>query len=40
MSSFKAHISLINSLNMSKENKEKIFWKNAVKIFKLNIDFN
>jgi len=40
MSSFKAHISLINSLKISKENKEKIFWKNAVKIFKLNIDFN
>ena len=35
----KDHIKLINSLNISKEEKEKIFWKNAVKLFKLDIKY-
>ena len=35
MGDFKAHIDLINSLGITKERKEKIFWKNAAKIFKL-----
>jgi len=38
MSDFKKHINLINSLEIPKEDKEKIFWKNAVKLFKLKIN--
>lgn len=33
----KEHIKLINSLNISKENREKVFWKNANKLFRLKI---
>jgi len=38
MCNFKAHINLVNSLNISKEDKERIFWKNAAEIFKLKVD--
>lgn len=31
------HIQLINSLNISKENSERVFWKNANELFKLKI---
>ena len=33
----KKHIKLINSLKLSKEDREKVFWKNADKLFKLKI---
>jgi predicted TIM-barrel fold metal-dependent hydrolase len=38
--SFESHIKLINSLEISKENKKRIFWKNANKLFKLRINFS
>jgi len=37
MGGFKKHINLINSLEIPKGDKEKIFWKNAVRLFKLKI---
>lgn len=37
MCDFKDHINLINSLKISKEDRENIFWKNANKLFKLKI---
>jgi uncharacterized protein len=33
----KEHVKLINSLDISKEYREKVFWKNADKLFKLKI---
>jgi uncharacterized protein len=33
----KPHLDLINSLRISKDLKEMVFWKNAVELFKLNI---
>jgi len=35
MCEFKDHIDLINSLKISKKEKEKVFWKNAKKLFKI-----
>lgn len=37
MCDVKLHIDLINSLNITKEEKNKVFYKNTVRIFKLNI---
>ncbi|MFH1307759.1 MAG: amidohydrolase family protein [archaeon] len=37
MCNIKDHINLINSLKISKENKEKVFWKNAVKLYRLKL---
>lgn len=36
MCRFKDHIDLINSLKISKEDKERVFWKNTKKLFKIN----
>lgn len=33
-----SHINLINSLNISSEDKEKVFWQNAVGLFNLKIE--
>ena len=38
MCTFKDHISLINSLKISREKKQMIFYENAIKLFKLKID--
>lgn len=38
MCDIKAHINLINHLNIPEENKEWIFWKNAFQLFKLKIN--
>jgi predicted TIM-barrel fold metal-dependent hydrolase len=38
MCSIKKHINLVNSLNLSREQKERIFSKNAIKLFKLKLD--
>jgi uncharacterized protein len=37
MCDFKKHINLINSLEISEESKEKVFWRNTDKLFKLKI---
>jgi predicted TIM-barrel fold metal-dependent hydrolase len=37
MCDIKKHIKLINSLKISKEDREKVFWKNAHKLFKLKM---
>lgn len=34
---FRSHINLINSLKISKEEKEMVFYRNAIKLFKLKI---
>ncbi len=38
MCTFKDHISLINSLRISREKKHMIFYRNAIKLFRLKID--
>lgn len=37
MCDIKEHIKLINSLKISNENRERVFWKNANKLFRLNL---
>jgi hypothetical protein len=37
MCDIKNHLDLIKSLNITKQNRENIFWKNATRLFKLNI---
>ncbi len=37
MCDVKKHIDLINSLNLTKEEKNKVFYRNAMKVFKLDI---
>jgi len=37
MCDIKKHIKLINSLKISKEDREKVFWENADKLFKLKM---
>ena len=37
MCDVKKHVDLINSLNLTKEEKNKVFYRNAMKVFKLDI---
>ena len=37
MGKFKSHIALINALKINQKEKRNVFWKNAVRLFRLNL---